>query len=233
MPNIINSNLKNWKKYFKFSSPGNRGIAQMNYEPLINPEGNIFCANYDVNNEYQKIEGNRPLYTQEITEWFFEREVYYIEKFSKKPYAPEIIDIDFKQKKIFVKWYGYTCNEIIYGEGAWPKKDWLNKVEDIILDQCQSGIYKLTMYPHCHYIDNNDNMRAIDWYGVVDISDPYVKSKYMDAIIHDTAKHRLEETLPLVNGCYNLEIMFKRGLEKYVYWGNETLDFIYDKVFSE
>jgi hypothetical protein len=229
---MISTDIKKWKQYFKFSEHGARGISQMNYEPLINPENNVFCKNYDVNNNYQKIEGHRPLYTKEIVDWFFEREVNYITKFSHKDYAPEILDIDYQNKRIFIKWYGHTCNEVVYSEDNWPSRDWLTKIENIIVDQIKSGIYKLTMYPHCHYIDDNNNMRAIDWYGVVPTDSPFIESKYMDAIIHDTAKHRLNETLPLIDNCYNLEIMFKRGLSTHVYWGDQSLKFIFNKVFS-
>ena len=42
------------------------------------------------------------------------------------------------------------------------------------------------MYPHCHYIDNDNNMRSIDWYGCVQVNNPYVEEKYMQGIIHDT-----------------------------------------------
>ena len=104
----------------------------------------------------------------------------------------EIIDI--KDKRIYLKWYGKSCNQIIYGSDIWPQGDWRQQIKEIILDQWDEGVYKLTMYPHCHYADSQGQMRAIDWYGCVPIDKPYIEEKYMQGIIHDTAQFRLEET---------------------------------------
>lgn len=223
----------NWIPYFKLDEAGTDCMAQQTYEPLISSDGKTFCKNYDHRNEYQKLTGEkRPLYNKKITDWFFKREILWIEKFKDKLYAPQILDIDHRTKKIYLKWYGKSCNQIMYGRGEWPKNEWKLKIKNIIKDQYSSGVYKLTMYPHCHYIDDDDNMRAIDWYGCVPINDPYVESIYMDAIIHETAKFRLAETGEIIDNRYNLEIMFKRSLSTHVMWGDENMSFVYKEIFN-
>lgn len=223
----------NWIPYFKLGEQGQRCMAQQTYEPLISPDGKIFCKNYDYKNEYQRINNKiRPLYTKEIVDWFFENEIRWIEYFKDKSYAPEIIDIDYSKKQIYLKWYEKTCNQIIYSNSPWPRDLWKSQIKDIIIDQYKSGVYKLTMYPHCHYIDDNNNMRAIDWYGCVNVDDPYVDSVYMDSIIDPTAQFRLEETGEKQNNRYNLEIMFKRSLSTHVLWGEENMNFIYKELFN-
>jgi hypothetical protein len=224
-------NINNWNYYYKFSEPGRRGMAQTTYEPLVNPEGTIFCANYDINSSYHKDMGPRPLYTQEVIDWFFNNEVKNIEFFKNKSYAPEVLDIDFVNKRIFIKWYGSTCNETIYSEKRWPSQ-WIGMIRDIMLDQFNEGYYKLTMYPHCHYVTDQGVMKAIDWYGCLPVSNPVVPKQCMDAIIHDSAKFRLKETGEAVDGYYNMEVMFKRGLEEHVQWGNVNLKFIYNEMFN-
>lgn len=223
-------NLSNWKPYFKLDKQGIRCTAQNTYEPLISPDGKTFCKNYDHTNLYQR---NNPLYTKEIVDWFFNNEIKYLTLFKDKLYSPKITDIDYKNKKIFIKWYKKNCNEIIYSNEYWPVEDWKLKIKNIIIDQFNSGIYKLTMYPHCHYIDDDNNMRTIDWYGCVDRNDPYVDSLYIDSIISEPSKHRLDETGEKNCGRYNLEIMFKRGLFTHVNWGNESLNFIYKEIFND
>ncbi len=225
-------NIDYWNYYYKFSEPNKKGIAQTTYEPLINPEGNIFCANYSLDSTYHQSMGPRPLYTKEVIDWFFNNDVKNLERFSKKSYAPEILDIDYANKRIFLKWYKITCNDTVYSSDSWPL-EWLDQLKEIMLDQYNEGYYKLTMYSHCHYITDYGQMKAIDWYGCLPISQPLVPKVCMDAIIHDSAKFRLEETGPVEDGYYNMETMFKRGLEEHVLWGSKNLKFIYDAIFKK
>lgn len=223
----------NWRPYYKLNEHGIESMAQQTYEPLISDDEKTFCKNYSWPNEYQYMyEKERPLYTEEVVDWFFSNELRWIEYFKDSPYAPEIIDINLSEKKIYLKWYGKTCNQIIYGETSWPKDRWLKQIKDIILDQYSKGVYKLTMYPHCHYIDNNNNMRAIDWYGCVPVNNPYIEEKYMEGIIHETAKFRLIETGQPIKNLLNLETMFKRSLNKHVLWGDHDMSYIYREMFN-
>jgi hypothetical protein len=93
-----------------------------------------------------------------------------------------------------------------------------------------SGTYKLTMYPHCHYLDKHGVMKAIDWYGCMPVANPFIPAEYMDGIIHETAKFRLEETGELIHGNYNLGTMFKQSLKNHVKWGGTSLGYIYDQI---
>ena len=54
----------------------------------------------------------------------------------------------------------------------------------------------------------------------------------MDGIIHNTAQSRLDETGDLVDGKYNLELMFKGSLGTHVLWGEENMQWIYKEIFS-
>ena len=223
----------NWMPYLKLSEEGHPCMAQQTYEPLVSVDGKTFCKNYAWPNDYQYRETlDRPLYTDAVAEWFFQNELKYIELFKDKPYAPEIIDIDYTTRKIYLKWYDKSCNQIIYSSKDWPAYQWRNQIKNIMLDQYNEGIYKLTMYPHCHYIDDNNNMRAIDWYGCVPVDRPYIEEKYMQGIIHETAQFRLEETGAAVDSVLNLETMFKRSLGTHVKWGDQDMSYIYKEIFN-
>ena len=227
-------NLSNWNPYLKLDDYGSTCMAQQTYEPLVSPDEKIFCKNYSFPNNYQYMDtSDRPLYTEDVVDWFFNNEVEYLNKFSEKSYAPEVIDIDFKNRKIYLKWYGNSCNQIINSGQEWPQEQWHQQIKDIILDQYNEGVYKLTMYPHCHYIDNDNNMRSIDWYGCVQVNNPYVEEKYMQGIIHETAQFRLEETGKAIDSVLNIETMFKRSLGEHVLWGNQNMSYIYKEIFNE
>jgi len=209
-------------------------MSQQTYEPLFNPEHNVFCANYDWLNEYQRQEdSNRTLYTPAVTNWFFENEVKNLLKYKDKPYAPTIIDIDYITKQIFFEWQGETCNEIIYSGRNLDNycNNWKEQLQYIMTDLYNTGTYKLTMYPHCHFIKDGQ-MQTIDWYGCVPVNDPYIDAEYMDGIIHESAKFRLLETGAIINNRYNLEIMFQRSMQEHVKWGSESMEYIYKEIFN-
>jgi hypothetical protein len=225
--------IKDWTPFWKIDADDHtRCMAQQTYEPLISPDGKTFCANYDWQNEYQKHEDkNRVLYTKEVADYFFNKEIEYAKLFANRHWAPEIIDIDYTNTRIFYKWNSPTCNEILYSGGTLPN-GWKDQLYGIMMDLYDSGVYKLTMYPHCHFFDSNGVMHCIDMYGCVQVNDPYIDAKYMDGIIHETAKFRLAETGELKNGKYNLELMFKGSLGTHVKWGDDSMDYIYKEIFN-
>ncbi len=179
-------NTDNWNYYYKFSQVGMKGMSQTTYEPLINPEGNVFCANFKLNSDYHKEMGPRPLYTQEVVDWFFNNEVKNLERFSNKSYCPEVLDIDHTNKKIFIKWYKHTCNDMVYSGNPWSKQ-WVGQFREIMMDLINEGYYKLTMYPHCHYVTNDGVMKSIDWYGCLPKDSPLVAKNCRAAIIRVSA----------------------------------------------
>lgn len=229
-------NLGNWQPFFKLDENGKRCMAQQTYEPLINPERTVFCANYDWLNTYQKYdEPVRELYTKEVVDYFFGKEIEYAHRFSTKPWGAKIIEIDYLRKRLFVEWNGETANEIIYSKRNFADycPDWREQYNTIMTDMYKDGVYKLTMYPHCHYVDKGGVLRTLDWYGCVEVNDPFIEAKYMDGIIHHTALFRLAETGDLINGRYNLENMFKGSLGTHVLWGDEPMKDVYFNIFGK
>jgi hypothetical protein len=228
-------NLDNWIPYLKFNDDGtSRCMAQQTYEPLVSPDGSIFCANYDWANKYQRQDDPiRETYTQNVIDWFWKNEISNLLKFKDKPYTPTIIDIDYRTKRVFFEWQGETCNEIIYSGRNLDNycKNWKEQLHFIMTDLFKEGTYKLTMYPHCHFIKDGQ-MQTIDWYGCVPVTDPFIDTEYMDGIIHESAKFRLAETGAIVNNKYNLEIMFKRSMQEHVRWGTQNMEYIYKEIVN-
>jgi hypothetical protein len=226
--------IDNWTPFLKLDDDGIRCMSQQTYEPLLNPERTVFCANYDWANTYQRQEDpNRLLYTSAVTDWFFNNEVQNLLKYKDKPYTPTLIDIDYNAKRIFVEWQGETCNEIIYSGRNLDNycSNWREQIRYIMTDLYNQGTYKLTMYPHCHFIKNGQ-MQTIDWYGCVPVSDPWIDAEHMDGIIHESAKFRLIETGAVIDNKYNLEIMFQRSMQEHVKWGNQSMEYIYKEIFN-
>ena len=219
-------NTDHWQPFFKYGEDGTLCLAQQTYEPLISTDRKVFCANYDWQNKYQRMYEARDLYTEDVCDWFFQNELYYLEKFKDRSYTPNILDIDYKNKKIFFEWHGYTFNEMLHN---CEPVEWQEQLKYIMIDLYNSGTYKLTMYPHCHFLDANGVMKTIDWYGCVTITNPLIKTKYMDAIVHETARFRLDET-DRSDTHYNLELMYKQSMLNHVKWQGQSLGYIYDEI---
>lgn len=226
----------NWIPVYKFDDAGrSRCMTQQTYEPLLNPERTVFCANYDWTNTYQRqADPIRKAYTQDAVDWFWQNEIYNLLQFKDKPYTPKILDIDYRNRRVFIEWQGETCNEIIYSGKNLDNycSDWRVQLQFIYTDLYKNGSYKLTMYPHCHFIKHGQ-IQAIDWYGCVPVSDPCINAEYMDGIIHESAKFRLNETGVIIDNKYNLEIMFQRSMQEHVRWGSQSMDYIYKEIFNE
>lgn len=219
-------NTDHWQPFFKYGEDGTLCLAQQTYEPLISTDRKVFCANYDWQNKYQRMYEARDLYTEDVCDWFFQNELYYLEKFKDRSYTPNILDIDYKNKKIFFEWHGYTFNEMLHN---CEPVEWQEQLKYIMLDLYNSGTYKLTMYPHCHFLDANGIMKTIDWYGCVPIINPLIERKYMDAIVHETARFRLEET-GSTDTHYDLELMYKQSMINHVKWQGQSLGYIHDEI---
>ena len=225
--------ISDWKPFYKYDNDGTPDcMSQQTYEPLISLDGKTFCANYDWQNTYQRIwQPDRVGYTQDVVEYYFDKEIEYVNRFKDKSYSPIIVDIDYANKRIFYSW-GTSCNALIYGNKGTMPTDWQDQVSNMLLDAYNNGVYKLTMYPHCFYVDTENQLRTIDWYGCVEVEDPFIEAKYMDGIIHSTAQFRLDETGKLVDGKYNLGTMFKQSLGTHVKWGKDDMGFIYKEIFN-
>lgn len=222
-------NISTWNLYYKIhEAEGRPTTTQMCYEPRVNPEGNVFCMNFVYPCEYQS---NQPRlsYTQEHVDFMFDREVSYLTKFKDMPWAPEVLDIS--NKKIFIKWYKNTCNELIYRDFNLEQShpNWYSDLEKIILDQVSAGYLKVTLYPHSHYYDDQGTMKTIDFYATIERSSPYLTYDRLTSLIgFDTDRF----TNAQEGNVLNIETIFKSGLLHYSKWPID-LSSIYRKIYND
>ncbi len=205
-------NIEQWDFYYKVHEIEKRNTTtQMCYEPRVNAEKNVFCMNFCFTSPYQ-VNQPRLSYSQDFVDFMFEREVKYLEIFEGKDWMPEILDIE--DKKIFIKWYGATCNDDIYRNNSLDK-NWHEHLKRIVLDQVDSGYLKSTVYPHSHYYDNNGQMRTIDFYATVEKNNPWLPyEKLLSLVGTDTDRFEKSREEDLIN----VEHIFKSTLLQYSKW---------------
>ena len=85
------------------------------------------------------------------SETWFNAELNGIHLLEEKPYAPEILDIDYYKKEITFKWYDSNLNHLFFLNKELPE-DYQDQIKNIIKDLEKSNIYKLNLYPHTFYL---------------------------------------------------------------------------------
>lgn len=208
-----------WKHYYKLDGLGNPCQAQMSYEPLINEDRTIFCMNFDTTNLYQDYV-NKLGFVPEIAHEFFEREVEYLTRFQSYSWTPELLEIDHINKKVFFKWYDNTCNDII-NTGQELPADWKKQISTIIHDQLSNGVYKITQYPHCFYVDNNLMIRTFDFHACFDFDNCVIPYSKIHGIIHKDSISRVEEAMD--TDMVDMSVMFRKGMSTHIIWPENFL----------
>lgn len=225
--------VANWKILYKYNN-GQFYLPQKLYQPLVNPEKTVFCKNYNYNDQLYSL-GNKYVgfHYSYAVDWFFKNEIYYLTKLKDFSFCPKVLDIDYKDKRIFIEWNDCYCDEFVYRYNNWPVDDWLGQLSDSVVGQVNYGIYKLTLDSHSHFIDKNGNLKAINYYGVVPITCPFLEKKIVQSYYQEQLNFKISKN-DFVSGDYvNLEKKFKRSLKQNVKWGDYFLTTIYNKVFID
>lgn len=213
-----------WTHYNKLDDFGLPCHTQMSYEPLINKERTVFCMNYDINNPYQNYL-NALGFVPEIVHELFDVEVKYLTKFQKYDWCPEVLDIE--DKKIFFRWYDNTCNDIIQTGKELPAS-WKDQLSKIIHTQLEEKVYKVTQYPHCFYVDDNEQLRTFDFYGCFDFDNCVIPFSKIKGIISDKSIGRITE---IQNGeMVSMRDMFLNSLRTHIKWPDNHLQEIYKSL---
>ena len=222
----------NWDYFYKIDPPtGLYCETNLLYTPLVNPSKNIMCMHWDPNSPYQ-LENKR--LTDELIDFFFEREIKHLEIFRKYSWASKVYEIDTENKKDFIEWNGETCNNIIYDNNRninveYP--DWKEQLFVILKDIVDGGYYKMALYPHCFFFDKNKNLKAFDFYSTLHHSERFIERKKIAGMLGTESAPRFDEAT--TDGIIDFEIFFKRTLLTHLKWPSDPLPEFYERIFNE
>lgn len=203
-------NLKNWVEYKKIEN-GSPAPTNMVYVPLMNPDGDRLCMDF----------GNSRIHFD--NHFFFERELHYLQMFAKYNWIPDILDVDRNKKKIYLKWYRETCNNIIETGRIMEESciDWKKQLIKIMEDIDRENVYKINVYTHCFYIDSDRKLRAIDFYACVDHTDCLVPLETVTPIIGKLSVHRWNESI--LDEKVDFKKFYMNGLSEHIIWPEHVL----------
>jgi len=171
--------MHKWKNFYKFKE----GLAVTNllYEPLVSKDKKIFCMNWN-KNQYHDNE----FMTEELYNFWFNQECKYLLHLSNKKYIPEILLMDTKKRVIEFRWYDKNLNVMIENNTINKVKNWQKKIKEIKDDLEKDNIFKINMYPHTFFFDDEGNAHIMDLYGCTDKHSRYLDTKFLKPLIRGT-----------------------------------------------
>jgi len=157
-------NTSNWKYYYKRTADHVTASSNMLYTALMNPTNDILCKHYCINEDYQ---GHQPGMTQEIVDFFFEREVRFLEELQYLSCTPKLLKVDRDNNKVFIEWNTETLSQIVFDparsiDDEFP--NWKDELYSVVKEFKNSKHYKLALYPHCFFINKDGAIKVIDYY---------------------------------------------------------------------
>jgi hypothetical protein len=199
--------MTEWKPFYKIRN-GIYSTTNLLYAPLVNPEGNIMCMDWSIDNTYHENNTQR---TPELIDFFFDREIRYLNIFKEYEWAPNIIDIN--DKKIYIEWNKETLNTLLFVHKIPVDAvchDWKDQQYTILKDLRDAGYYKMALYPHCFFLDKNNQLKTFDFYGCVEIANPFIERKQIEGIIGNESGNRFDSVTK--DGVIDFSIFFKNTL---------------------
>ncbi len=225
--------MNEWKYYYKMQPDGSIGTSNMLYVPTVNPEQNVMCMSYNVDENYKD---NDAVITDDLLQWFFEREVKFLDKFSYLSTTPEVYEVDFKNRKIFIEWNKETLSQIMYD----PSRDldleaptWKSQVRDFLISTKENNFYKMAMYPHCFYIDKQGGLKTIDYYSVVPYEERFIERRIIESIIGKDGAYRFDESTD--NGVIDFKKFFEITVTRHLtrYWPTTIFADTFKEIYND
>ena len=170
--------MENFNNFYKFK--GGLAVTNMLYEPLVSNNKKIFCMNWNANKYFENVE-----MTDELYNYWFNQEVKYLSKLKNKKYIPEVINIDYSKRTIIFRWYDKSLHWLLETKQIKYIPNWQDKIKAIKDDLEENNIYKINMYPHTFYFDDEDNAHIMDLYGCTDVDTKFLDIQFLKPLIRN------------------------------------------------
>ena len=226
-------NNKNWKYYRKLAFD-QEVESNLLYTPTVNHEETIMCMHYCIDRNYRN---NTPdSLSNELIEWFFEREVKFLVDLQYLKCTPKVYDIDYDNKKIFIEWNKETLSQIVSDSNRSidiELPNWKEQLRAVYKEIHDAGYYKLTLYPHCFFVDKNKQIKTIDYYAVVPHSDRYIERKVIEGIIGVDSGTRFDNSTD--GGLLDFKKFHEITVTKHIntYWSPNPFKEAYKEIYND
>jgi len=220
-----------WNYIWKIWAEDGRSLSSTNvlYTPTINPEKDKMCMHFVSDTEYMKL--SCVPRTEEMLQYWFERELNYLKIFQGKLWCPTLYDVDYKNKKILIEFNKESLNRIIYDETRLldiEHPTWKDDLFEILKDLYNSGYHKASIYTHCFFYSNIGQLKMIDYYATIPKNETRIHKNIIEPIIGVDSQQRFIEVKD--GDYYEMGNHFKNSLKTWIKWPGDPLPEFYDRL---
>jgi hypothetical protein len=206
----------NWNYYYKLNTNGVPHSSNLLYTPTVNPEGTVMCMHYCNDPIYRSDEDAQ--IGEDLIQWFFEREIKFLNKFIHLDTTPEVYDVDHANRKVYIEWNKETLSQILFTPGRILDNelpDWQEQIKSFLVATKENNFWKMALYPHCFYISKNGKLKTIDMYSVVPYEERYIERKIIEGVIGKHGAYRFDQSTD-DNGYIDFKKFFEITVTKHL-----------------
>lgn len=227
------TDTSSWDYYKKLNPDGSPTSSNLLYIPRVNPEQNVMCMHYTVDTRYRNDDH---IVNDELLQWFFEREVKFINKLSHLKTTPKLYDVDTTNRKVFIEWNKETLSQLVFGKNRnldIECSDWKQQIKDFLVSAKENKIYKMALYPHCFYIGKDNVIKTIDYYSVVPYEERFIERKVIEGIIGKDGAYRFDEST--TDGCIDFKKFFEITATRHLsrYWPGPVFAELFQEIYND
>ncbi len=209
-------NISNWNYYYN-EEPGDRFRANLVYTAYVSPDNNTLCMKFYRDPGYHTDLEENNLWTDELLEERFQRELKFYNQAKDKIPVAEILDVDERSRSIFLKWPGDDFYMMGYKNSynsVLP--DWKEQMKQRFSEMWSMGILKFSMHPNSWLVYDDGILRPINWFFTFEENE---SEKSISEYLIQLSDSRQDKLKPLLEK-FNIDIE-----RKYKLWDLQNICF--------
>jgi hypothetical protein len=230
------TDISNWEYYHKLNPNGNPYASNMLYTPRVNPEQTVMCAHYCIDPEYRPNDTN--VVPEELIDWFFYRDVKFLNQLSHLNTTPVLYDVDTVNRKIFMEWNKETLSQVLFTPGRNLDQEipnWKEQLKEFFISTKANHFWKLSLYPNCFFVAKDGQLKTIDNYAVVPYEERFIKREIIEGVIGKDGAYRFNYSTD-ENGFIDFKKFFEITVTKHLQeksWDNTVFSKIFQEVYND
>jgi hypothetical protein len=229
------TDTSSWHYYYKLNTDGVPHSSNLLYTPTVNPEQTVMCMHYCVDPVYRSDEDTQV--NEDLIQWFFEREVKFLNQLSYLKTTPELYEVDLKNRKVFIEWNKETLSQILFTPGRnidQELPDWQDQIRNFLIATKENKFWKMALYPHCFYISKNNVLKTIDHYSVVPFEEQFIERKIIEGVIGKHGAYRFDASTDS-NGYIDFKKFFEITVTKHLSmtWPNDIFASVFKEIYND
>lgn len=175
-------------------------------------DNDVFCMDFNTSN---------PKYPEELIEYSYQREVYYLKRLYKYKWCPELLDNN--NRKVYFRYNDNSCETYLpinFGEQL------LMMCEDLNREQ----VYKPSFYRKFFYTDKLNTMKAFTWYSASNYDEQPLSVDFFRPILNNDRLELVEQLA--TDGKLDVKLLIEKAFTEYIDWPNNALKKVYERVYQ-